>query len=113
MADKERVPNTLPLSRVKTIMKSSPDVSSISQEALHTTGKATELFIQALAKVSLEKSKSDQTELSYNDLAEIVNSEETLQFLQDIIPRKIKMSEYYDLIKEEEEEDEEKEEDGS
>lgn len=31
----------LPLSRVKTIMKSSPDVSSISQEALFTTGKAT------------------------------------------------------------------------
>ena len=39
MADKTS--STLPLSRVKTIMKSSPDVSSISQEALYTTGKAT------------------------------------------------------------------------
>ena len=31
----------LPLSRVKTIMKSSPDVNCISQEALFLAGKAT------------------------------------------------------------------------
>lgn len=40
MADKNSL-CALPLSRVKTIMKSSPDVSSISQEALFLTGKAT------------------------------------------------------------------------
>ncbi|KAK7091836.1 hypothetical protein V1264_009469 [Littorina saxatilis] len=94
MADK--ITSTLPLSRVKTIMKSSPDVSSISQEALFTTGKATELFIQALAKFSLEQS-SDSSSLEYKDLAEIVNTESTLQFLQDIIPRKIKVRDYYKI----------------
>ncbi|RUS75916.1 hypothetical protein EGW08_016329 [Elysia chlorotica] len=84
---------SLPLSRVKTIMKSSPEVSSISQEALHLTGKATELFIQALARFSHQQS-DDKSALSYRDLAEVVNSEETLQFLHDIVPRKIKAKEY-------------------
>ncbi|ESP03398.1 hypothetical protein LOTGIDRAFT_237706 [Lottia gigantea] len=103
MADKERHQFSLPLSRVKTIMKSSPDVTIISQEALQMTGKATELFIQALAKVSLERNKD--SEITYNDLAEIVNNDETLQFLQDIIPKKIKVSEYYEILKEEEAEE--------
>ncbi|XP_071099095.1 chromatin accessibility complex protein 1-like [Haliotis cracherodii] len=98
MADKDKSTSILPLSRVKTIMKSSPDVSSISQEALFITGKATELFIQALARFSLEQSK-DQSLVDYKDLAEIVNTEETLQFLQDIIPRKIKAKEYFQMMK--------------
>lgn len=46
MADKTL--SLLPLSRVKTIMKSSPDVSSISQEALFTTGKATVMIFFSL-----------------------------------------------------------------
>ncbi|KAH9488965.1 Chromatin accessibility complex protein 1 [Bulinus truncatus] len=85
-------------------MKSSPEVSSISQEALHLTGKATELFIQALAKFSYQQS-SNKSSLQYNDLAEIVNSEDTLQFLHDIVPRKIKAKEYLKLMKEGKEED--------
>uniref|UniRef100_A0A8C5ZDF1 Transcription factor CBF/NF-Y/archaeal histone domain-containing protein n=1 Tax=Marmota marmota marmota TaxID=9994 RepID=A0A8C5ZDF1_MARMA len=35
---------SLPLSRIRVIMKSSPEVSSINQEALVLTAKATELF---------------------------------------------------------------------
>ncbi|KAL8578851.1 hypothetical protein ACOMHN_022144 [Nucella lapillus] len=101
MADKSST--TLPLSRVKTIMKSSPDVSSISQEALYTTGKATELFIQALARFSHEQSP-ETSSLEYRDLAEIVNTESTLQFLQDIIPRKIKVKDYYKLLEKQEQE---------
>uniref|UniRef100_A0A8C9GN23 Transcription factor CBF/NF-Y/archaeal histone domain-containing protein n=1 Tax=Piliocolobus tephrosceles TaxID=591936 RepID=A0A8C9GN23_9PRIM len=41
---------SLPLSRV--IMKSSPEVSSINQEALVLTAKATELFVQCLFLMS-------------------------------------------------------------
>uniref|UniRef100_A0AAQ6A710 Chromatin accessibility complex protein 1 n=1 Tax=Amphiprion ocellaris TaxID=80972 RepID=A0AAQ6A710_AMPOC len=40
---------SLPISRVRLIMKSSPDVSSINQDALFLTTKATELFVQHLA----------------------------------------------------------------
>lgn len=42
-----------------------------------------ELFIQALARFSLEQSQ-DPSSLEYRDLAEIVNTETTLQFLQGV-----------------------------
>ncbi|WAR16229.1 CHRC1-like protein, partial [Mya arenaria] len=71
----------LPLTRVRTIMKSSPDVNNINQEALFLAAKATEMFIQSLAQVSLEQS-DDRKMLKYNDLAEIVDNIDTLQFLQ-------------------------------
>ncbi|XP_064597750.1 chromatin accessibility complex protein 1-like [Liolophura sinensis] len=93
-SEKESV---LPLSRIKTIMKSSPDVSSISQEALFMTGKATEMFVQNLARISLVESK-DKNNVLYKDLAEVVNSDDTLQFLQDIIPKKILAREYFEKL---------------
>ncbi|XP_045181200.1 chromatin accessibility complex protein 1-like [Mercenaria mercenaria] len=102
MAD-DRGKCELPLSRVRTIMKSSPDVNNINQEALFLAAKATEMFIQSLAQVSLEQS-SDKGLLKYNDLAEIVDGIDTLQFLQDIIPKKIKASEYFAMMKKWEEE---------
>lgn len=36
----ETTQNSLPLARIKTIMKSSPDALQISQEAVFTTAKA-------------------------------------------------------------------------
>ena len=39
------------------------------------------MFIQSLAQVSLEQS-TDKRTVHYNDLAEIVDSIDTLQFLQ-------------------------------
>ncbi|KAL5014658.1 hypothetical protein ScPMuIL_008928 [Solemya velum] len=104
MADKGDLGSTLPLSRVKTIMKSSPDVSSISQEALFMTGRATELFVQNLARVSLEQG-GNKNSLEYKDLAEVVNSVELLQFLQDIIPKKIKAMEYLKMMQKMQDED--------
>ncbi|XP_052763591.1 chromatin accessibility complex protein 1-like [Mya arenaria] len=88
----------LPLTRVRTIMKSSPDVNNINQEALFLAAKATEMFIQSLAQVSLEQS-DDRKMLKYNDLAEIVDNIDTLQFLQDIIPKKIKAREFFEIMK--------------
>merc|ERR1719394_2214095 len=102
MAHKMVNSNSLPLSRVKTIMKSSPEVAVISQEALHLTGKATELFIQALAKFSYQQSDNKSC-LNYRDLAEIVNSEDTLQFLHDIVPRKVKAKDYLKMLRQLEE----------
>jgi len=42
-----------------------------------------EMFIQSLAQVSLEQSDT-RNQLKYNDLAEIVDNIDTLQFLQGI-----------------------------
>ena len=46
----------LPMARVKTIMKSSPGVENIGQEALFTVTKSTELFIMYLTKLREESS---------------------------------------------------------
>ncbi|XP_067887397.1 chromatin accessibility complex protein 1 [Heterodontus francisci] len=91
----------LPLSRVKLIMKSCPDVSSINQDALFLTAKATELFVQHLATSAYKSSSSEKKELTYNDLADCVENSETFQFLADILPKKILASEYLKILEEE------------
>ena len=72
---------TLPLARVRTIMKSSPDVSNISQESLFLIAKSTELFIHHLTKKALDRSP-DKNNVEYRALADFVNGEDTMQFLQ-------------------------------
>lgn len=88
---------TLPMSRVKTIMKSSPDVSNISQESLFLIAKATELFVDHLTHKALEKSVT-KNKVEYRALADFVNGEDTMQFLQDIIPHKIKYGDYLRMM---------------
>jgi len=89
----------LPLARVKTIMKSSPDVENIGQESLFMITKATELFIMYLTKLS-QRHGNDQ-ELNYSDLASIVARKDSMEFLQDIVPKKIKYSEYQAIMEKE------------
>merc|ERR1712002_854580 len=86
----------LPLARVKTIMKSSPDVENIGQESLFLITKATELFIMYLTKLS-QRHGNDQ-EVTYKDLAAIVQRKESMEFLHDIVPKKIKYEEYLKMM---------------
>ncbi|XP_068937320.1 chromatin accessibility complex protein 1 [Petaurus breviceps papuanus] len=107
---------SLPLSRIRVIMKSSPEVSSINQEALVLTAKATELFVQYLATYSYKHgSGKEKKALIYSDLSNTAEESETFQFLADILPKKILASKYLKMLKEEKgegEEDEEEEEEG-
>ncbi|KAG8515457.1 LOW QUALITY PROTEIN: Chromatin accessibility complex protein 1, partial [Galemys pyrenaicus] len=99
---------SLPLSRIRVIMKSSPEVSSINQEALVLTAKATELFVQYLATYSYRHgSGKEKKALTYNDLSNTAEESETFQFLADILPKKILASKYLKMLKEKREEDEE------
>ncbi|XP_061752709.1 chromatin accessibility complex protein 1 [Nerophis ophidion] len=82
---------SLPVSRVRLIMKSSPDVSNINQDALFLTTKATEMFVQHLALSSLNR---ESNSLTYSDLANTAEETETLQFLTDILPKKILARDY-------------------
>ena len=50
---------SLPMTRVKTIMKSSPDVETVSQESLFLITKATELFIMYLTKLAQRNGDND------------------------------------------------------
>ncbi|XP_074656804.1 chromatin accessibility complex protein 1-like [Tubulanus polymorphus] len=88
----------LPISRIRTIMKSSPDVTTISNDSLFLVTRAAELFIEDLA-VSCMEEGDDPNNVVYNTLAKFVAEDENLQFLQDIIPQKIKAKDYIDMMK--------------
>ncbi|XP_073319289.1 chromatin accessibility complex protein 1 [Pagrus major] len=97
---------SLPISRVRLIMKSSPDVSSINQDALFLTTKATELFVQHLALSSFNNSSGKETNsLSYSDLAHTAEEKETFHFLTDILPKKILARDYLKSLEQLQEED--------
>ena len=87
---------TLPLTRVKTIMKSSPDVEKIGEDSLFLITKATELFIMYLTKLS-QRHGNDQ-EVTYADLASIIQRKDSMEFLHDIVPKKIKYSKYCAMV---------------
>uniref|UniRef100_A0A8V0XVG9 Chromatin accessibility complex protein 1 n=1 Tax=Gallus gallus TaxID=9031 RepID=A0A8V0XVG9_CHICK len=78
---------SLPLSRIRVIMKSSPEVSSINQDALFLTAKATELFVQYLASYSYKHGRGkEKNALTYSDLSHTAEECETFQFLAGISP---------------------------
>ncbi|XP_025726963.1 chromatin accessibility complex protein 1 [Callorhinus ursinus] len=105
---------SLPLSRIRVIMKSSPEVSSINQEALVLTAKATELFVQYLATYSYRHgSGKERKALTYSDLSNTAEESETFQFLADILPKKILASKYLKMLKEKRDEEENDSDDGS
>ncbi|XP_013788612.1 chromatin accessibility complex protein 1-like [Limulus polyphemus] len=100
---------SFPTSRIRMIMRSSPDVTSISPDSVTLISKAAELFVTYLAQQAHHRNE-DKTEIDYDDLAEIVNTQDHLEFLLDIIPRKIKIAEYLEILKKVEKEEEEREE---
>ncbi|XP_066587558.1 chromatin accessibility complex 16kD protein-like [Prorops nasuta] len=87
----------LPISRVKTIMKSSPYVDSIGQDGLYLVTKATELFIHYLTEEAHKQSNKGHS-LDYKHLAEVVQTNETLEFLREIMPRKITVRQFKEMM---------------
>merc|ERR1712223_506779 len=94
----------LPQTRVKTIMKSSPDVETVSAESLFLITRATELFIMYMAKLASRNGGEDPS-VTYGDLAAVVQRKESMEFLHDILPKKIKYGEYLKMMEDEEEDD--------
>ncbi|XP_053251191.1 chromatin accessibility complex protein 1 [Podarcis raffonei] len=102
---------SLPLSRIRVIMKSSPEVSSINPDAIFLTAKATELFVQYLAVHSYKHGQGkNKTSLTYSDLSHTAENYDTFQFLADILPKKILASKYLKMLEREKEGGEEEEE---
>ena len=72
-----------PLGRVKTIMKSDPDTSLASGEAVFAVAKATELFVESLAKeVAAFTVMNKKKTLSRLDVDTAVDATECLAFLE-------------------------------
>lgn len=77
------------------------------------TAKATELFVRYLATCSYRHgSGTAKKALTYSDLASAAEDSETLQFLADILPKKILASKYLKMLKEKREQEEEEDDDG-
>ncbi|EDV38549.1 uncharacterized protein Dana_GF19515 [Drosophila ananassae] len=94
----------LPLSRVRTIMKSSMDTGLITNEVLFLMTKCTEMFVQHLAseayKDSFPASKQPSSDtLKYDHLSQLVNKSKNLEFLLQIVPEKIRVHEFQEMLR--------------
>ncbi|XP_043467089.1 chromatin accessibility complex 16kD protein [Leptopilina heterotoma] len=87
----------LPISRVRTIMKSSPYVEAIGQDGLFLVTKATELFIHYLTEEAHLQTKKGHN-LDYKHLAEVVQTNDCLEFLREIMPRKITVRQFKQMM---------------
>ncbi|KAK9322993.1 histone-fold-containing protein [Lipomyces orientalis] len=73
---------SLPLARVKRIIKLDEDVRACSNSAAFAVTVATEMFIQYMCEQGLHMSRSDRRKtLHYKDLASAVHKLDELEFL--------------------------------
>ncbi|EAT40840.1 AAEL007466-PA [Aedes aegypti] len=85
----------LPMSRIRTVMKTSPSIGHINQDALFLVCRAAEMFIQFISKNAYKKGTQL---LNYKHLASYVESEGSLEFLEQILPKKITVSQYKKIM---------------
>ncbi|XP_039499037.1 chromatin accessibility complex 16kD protein [Drosophila teissieri] len=100
----ERPPSAetfLPLSRVRTIMKSSMDTGLITNEVLFLMTKCTELFVRHLAGAAYTEAFRQQPgeTLKYEHLSQLVNKSKNLEFLLQIVPEKIRVHEFKEMLR--------------
>nr|APP89677.1 nuclear transcription factor Y subunit C-2 [Ribes rubrum] len=80
--------HTLPLARIKKIMKADEDVRMISAEAPVIFAKACEMFILELTLRSwIHTEENKRRTLQKNDIAAAISRTDVFDFLVDIIPR--------------------------
>ncbi|XP_018586539.2 DNA polymerase epsilon subunit 4 [Scleropages formosus] len=73
----------LPLSRVKALMKMDPDVSLASQESVFAIAKATELFVEMIAKDALVYAQQGKRKtLQRKDLDNAIEAIDEFAFLE-------------------------------
>ncbi|KAF5287872.1 hypothetical protein FQA39_LY15648 [Lamprigera yunnana] len=88
-----------PMKRVRKIMKSSAEVENISKESMVVVIGAAELFVKLLVKEAHMDAKKNKL-LEYKNIANIVNDYDQYEFLREMIPHKITMEKYYQIINE-------------
>ncbi|KAL2473324.1 nuclear transcription factor Y subunit C-2-like [Forsythia ovata] len=80
--------HSLPLARIKKIMKADEDVRMISAEAPVVFAKACEMFILELTQLSwIHTEENKRRTLQKNDIAAAISRTDVFDFLVDIIPR--------------------------
>ena len=80
--------HSLPLARIKKIMKSDEDVRMISAEAPVLFSKACEIFILELTRRAWAQSEANKRRtLQRSDIASAITEADVFDFLVDIVPR--------------------------
>ncbi|ESO09539.1 hypothetical protein HELRODRAFT_127849, partial [Helobdella robusta] len=75
----------LPLTRIKTIIKTDSDVNLVSHDAVLLITKATELFIESLAEQAYENTAQAKRKTVYKrDIDLAIENIESLAFLEGV-----------------------------
>lgn len=79
---------TIPKASIKRIMKLDPDTKQLSQDAIVLMCKATELFVDKLAKASHSMAVSNKRKtIKYEDIADARLSDKNMEFLDGVVPQ--------------------------
>jgi len=78
----------IPRASIKRIMKLDPDTKQLSQDAIMVMAKATELFIDKLAKASHSMAVTNKRKtIKYEDIADARFSQKNMEFLDGVVPQ--------------------------
>ncbi|KAK3815425.1 MAG: histone-fold-containing protein [Benniella sp.] len=78
----------LPVARVKRIIKEDKDVQIVSNEAVFLISIATEIFLEGFTAKAFNLAKLEKRKtVLYKDLATAVTQYDSLEFLQDVVPK--------------------------
>ncbi|XP_017753560.1 PREDICTED: DNA polymerase epsilon subunit 4 [Eufriesea mexicana] len=76
----------LPLGRIKTIIKTDPEVNMVNQEAVFLITKSTELFIESLTKESYKyTAQMKKKTIQKRDIESAINNIDALIFLEGML----------------------------
>ncbi|KAJ2781626.1 hypothetical protein H4R18_002770 [Coemansia javaensis] len=84
--------STLPVARVRRIIKEDKDIFACGADSLYLITRATECFIDSLVREAYEFSRIEKRRtVQYRDMAKAVQSIEQYDFLSDIIPPMVEL----------------------
>lgn len=85
---------TLPMSRIKKIVKLDPEHISSTETANYMLGIATELFVKQLTNDALEITKGrNKKKVMYSNMQQTVSRSDAYSFMRDLVPKKIPVGE--------------------
>ncbi|WVR09584.1 hypothetical protein IAU60_006654 [Kwoniella sp. DSM 27419] len=94
LAEKQPGTTIFPMSRIKRIVKADKDLENMSNEAVFLVAVATEYFIKHFMEEGYTKARLEKRKIvNYKDMAAVVARSEEFDFLKDVIPPPMSMSE--------------------
>ncbi|WVO21629.1 uncharacterized protein IAS62_002938 [Cryptococcus decagattii] len=94
LAEKQPGTTMFPVTRVKKIVKADRDIDIMSSEAVFMVSVAAEYFIKHFMEEGYTKARLEKRKLiNYRDMANVVARSEEFDFLKDVIPMPMPLSE--------------------